>query len=141
MQKGGIPPREADGFPDTTQGCLRITIKQVSAFFLIVSDQGAGEIVDIRSCQVETLCTSGRDDMPGIPGQEKAAKTHGFSDKTAQGRNAHFKTRSRRDLIRYILRQAAAQFIPKSIIGPFFDTIIQVTLYIITTAGMGTHAA
>src|ERR1041385_4719788 len=90
MKQRRVPPREANRFPDPAQGSIRIAIEQVRTFILVIGDQGAREIVNIRGGQVESFSTSRRNDMPRIAREKETTKSQGLRDKTMQGRNAHF---------------------------------------------------
>ena len=112
-------------FPNAAQRCFGIAIEQVSSFFFVIGEQGAGEIINIRSRKVKSFCACGRDDVRGIACQQEPTKAHGFSDKTMQRRDAHFETGTRCNGISGIRRKAAAQFIPKSIVAPIIDFIVR----------------
>src|SRR5688500_1857419 len=58
-----------------------------------------------------------------------------------QWSDAHFKAWSGGDGFSNMRGQAAAKFVPESVIRPVFDSVVEVALHIISAADMGAHTA
>src|SRR5688500_10418123 len=58
-----------------------------------------------------------------------------------QWSDAHFKAWSGGDGFSNMRGQAAAQFVPESVIRPVFNSVVEVALHIIAAAGMRAHTA
>jgi hypothetical protein len=79
--------------------------------------------------------------MRGVTHQKQLAVLHRLADETAQRRNALFDRPPGLESCRQFHRDARSQLVPKPIVGPLFNLILERTLNVITAAYLGTHAA